>query len=82
MLWAYLWATHWADEFDKPCAAYAVDAGQIKSGLNRRLARSQASETDLIITRSAAAGLRGCDAGRYGAHRSHGRQRLHICPRP
>jgi len=55
ILWAYLWATHWADEFDKPCAAYAVDAGQIKSGLNRRLVRSQAGETDLIITRSAAA---------------------------
>ena len=51
---AYLWATHWADEFDKPCAAYAVDAGQIKSGLNRRLVRSQASETDLIITLVAA----------------------------
>jgi polysaccharide pyruvyl transferase WcaK-like protein len=58
ILWAYLWATHWADEFDKPCAAYAVDAGQIKSSLNRRLVRSQASETDLIITRSAAAAER------------------------
>ena len=58
LLWAYLWATHWADEFDKPCAAYAVDAGQIKSGLNRRLVRSQASETDLIITRAAAAAER------------------------
>ena len=58
MLWAYLWATHWADEFDKPCAAYAVDAGQIKSGLNRRLVRSQASETDLIIARAAAAAER------------------------
>jgi polysaccharide pyruvyl transferase WcaK-like protein len=58
ILWAYLWATHWADEFDKPCVAYAVDAGQIKSGLNRRLVRSQASETDLIITRAAAAAER------------------------
>jgi polysaccharide pyruvyl transferase WcaK-like protein len=58
LLWAYLWATHWADEYDKPCAAYAVDAGQIKSGLNRRLVRSQASETDLIITRAAAAAER------------------------
>ena len=55
LLWAYLWATHWADEFDKPCAAYAVDAGQIKSSLNRRLVRSQASETDLIVVRAAAA---------------------------
>jgi polysaccharide pyruvyl transferase WcaK-like protein len=58
LLWAYLWATHWADAYDKPCAAYAVDAGQIKSGLNRRLVRSQASETDLIITRAAAAAER------------------------
>ena len=58
LLWAYLWATHWADEYDKPCAAYAVDAGQIKSGFNRRLVRSQASETDLIITRAAAAAER------------------------
>jgi polysaccharide pyruvyl transferase WcaK-like protein len=58
LLWAYLWATHWADEYDKPCAAYAVDAGQIKSSLNRRLVRSQASETDLIIVRAAAAAER------------------------
>jgi polysaccharide pyruvyl transferase WcaK-like protein len=58
LLWAYLWATHWADEYDKPCAAYAVDAGQIKSGFNRRLVRSQASETDLIIARAAAAAER------------------------
>jgi polysaccharide pyruvyl transferase WcaK-like protein len=58
MLWAYLWATHWADEYDKPCAAYAVDAGEIKSGFNRRLLRSQASETDLIITRAPAAAER------------------------
>jgi polysaccharide pyruvyl transferase WcaK-like protein len=55
ILWAYLWATHWADEFDKPCAAYAVDAGQLKSRLNRHLVRTQASETDLIVARSAAA---------------------------
>jgi polysaccharide pyruvyl transferase WcaK-like protein len=58
LLWAYLWATHWADEFDKPCAAYAVDAGQIKSAFNRRLVRTQASETDLIITRAGAAAER------------------------
>lgn len=55
LLWAYLWATHWADEFDKPCAAYAVDAGQIGSSFNRRLVRTQASETDLIVVRAAAA---------------------------
>jgi polysaccharide pyruvyl transferase WcaK-like protein len=58
MLWAYLWTTHWAHEFAKPCVAYAVDAGEIKSGFNRRLVRSEASETGLIIARSAAAAER------------------------
>ncbi len=58
MLWCYLWTTHCAQQFGKPCVAYAVDAGELKSGLNRRLVRSQASETDLIITRSAAAAER------------------------
>lgn len=58
MLWAYLWTTHCADEMDKPCIAYAVDAGEIKSGLNRRLVRNEASKTDLIIARAAAAAER------------------------
>src|SRR5512143_2049675 len=31
LLWAYLWTTHCADKMDKPCAAYAVDAGEMKS---------------------------------------------------
>jgi polysaccharide pyruvyl transferase WcaK-like protein len=38
--------------------AYAVDAGEIRSGLNRRLVRSEASKTDLIIARAAAAAER------------------------
>ena len=63
MLWAYLWATHCAHEMGKPCVAYAVDAGELKSDLNRRLVRSQASETDLIITRSGAAAGRLRDWG-------------------
>lgn len=58
MLWAYLWTTYWADALDKPCMAYAVDAGEMKSSLNRRLVRSEASKTDLIITRAQAAAER------------------------
>jgi polysaccharide pyruvyl transferase WcaK-like protein len=58
MLWAYLWTTRCAHDMGKPCMAYAVDAGEIKSGLNRRLVRSEASKTDLIIARAAAAAER------------------------
>jgi polysaccharide pyruvyl transferase WcaK-like protein len=58
ILWAYLWATHCAHEMEKPCLAYAVDAGEIKSSLNRRLVRSEASKTDLIIARAQAAAER------------------------
>ena len=54
LLWAYLWATHCAHSMGKPCVAYAVDAGQL-SPTNRRLVRREASQTDLIITRSQAA---------------------------
>jgi polysaccharide pyruvyl transferase WcaK-like protein len=42
----------------KPCLAYAVDAGEIKSALNRRLVRREASKTSLIIARAAAAAKR------------------------
>src|SRR5512140_1615769 len=31
ILWAYLWATHCAHDMGKPCMAYAVDAGEMKS---------------------------------------------------
>jgi polysaccharide pyruvyl transferase WcaK-like protein len=58
ILWAYLWATHCAHEMEKPCLAYAVDAGEIKSSLNRRLVRSEASKTDMIIARAQAAAER------------------------
>lgn len=55
MLWQYLWTTASAWEMGKPCLAYAVDAGDIKSAFNRQLVRSQASKTSLIITRADAA---------------------------
>jgi polysaccharide pyruvyl transferase WcaK-like protein len=58
MLWAYLFTTRCADELGKPCLAYAVDAGEIKSALNRRLVRREASKTSLIIARAAAAAAR------------------------
>jgi polysaccharide pyruvyl transferase WcaK-like protein len=61
MLWAYLWTTKCAADMGKPILAYAVDAGKL-SDFNRRLVRSQASKTDLIITRAQAAAdrLRAC----------------------
>jgi len=58
LLWCYLWATRCADAMGKPCLAYAVDAGEIKSAFNRRLIRREASKTSLIITRAAAAAER------------------------
>lgn len=58
MLWGYLWTTRCADDLSKPCLAYAVDAGEIKSAFNRRLLRREASKTSLIITRAAAAAER------------------------
>jgi polysaccharide pyruvyl transferase WcaK-like protein len=58
MLWAYLWATRCAYDMGKPCLAYAVDAGEIQSAFNRRLMRSEANKTSLIIARAAAAAER------------------------
>src|SRR5512141_416475 len=58
MLWVYLWTTRCAAEMGKPCLAYAVDAGAIRTAFNRRLLRSEASKTSLIITRAAAAAER------------------------
>jgi polysaccharide pyruvyl transferase WcaK-like protein len=58
MLWAYLWTTRCAHAMGKPCLAYAVDAGELRLALNRRLVRSEASKTGLIITRAAAAAER------------------------
>lgn len=58
LLWAYLWTTRCANDMGKPSLAYAVDAGELKSAFNRRLVRSEASKTSLIITRAAAAAER------------------------
>jgi len=57
LLWYFLWATHCAAVGDTPCLAYAVDAGQLRPR-NQRLVGRYASETDLIVTRSAAAAER------------------------
>lgn len=54
LLWYFLWATRCAAVHETPCIAYAVDAGQLRPR-NERLVRRQASRTDLIVTRSAAA---------------------------
>jgi polysaccharide pyruvyl transferase WcaK-like protein len=55
LLWLYLWTTRCAAELGKPCLAYAVDAGEIKSAFNRRLLRGEANKTSLIVARAAAA---------------------------
>jgi polysaccharide pyruvyl transferase WcaK-like protein len=51
LLWAFLWATKSAHRHNKPCLAYAVDAGELSS-VNRWLVKREASKTDLIITRT------------------------------
>jgi polysaccharide pyruvyl transferase WcaK-like protein len=58
LLWLFLWSTHCAGDDRKPCLAYAVDAGELRSPLNRLLTRKEASKTGLIIARSAAAAER------------------------
>jgi polysaccharide pyruvyl transferase WcaK-like protein len=57
LLWYFLWATRCAVSSGKPCLAYAVDAGELKP-FNRWLVRREASKTDLIVARSAAAAER------------------------
>ena len=57
LLWYFLWATRCAAVEDIPSLAYAVDAGQLRPR-NQRLVRREASRTDLIVVRSAAAGER------------------------
>jgi polysaccharide pyruvyl transferase WcaK-like protein len=57
LLWYFLWATRCAHAAGRPCLAYAVDAGQLRP-LNRWLVKREGSNTDLIITRSAAAAER------------------------
>jgi polysaccharide pyruvyl transferase WcaK-like protein len=51
LLWAFLWATNSSNRHEKPCVAYAVDAGEL-SRFNRWLVKREASKTDLIITRT------------------------------
>lgn len=53
LLYYFLWATHCAHAFGKPCLAYAVDVGRA-SPLNRWLIRHEASKTDLLVTRTCA----------------------------
>ncbi len=55
MLWCYLWTTYCAHVAGRPSLAYAVDAGEIKSGFNRWLMRHEASQPTKIIARAAAA---------------------------
>lgn len=51
LLWAFLWATRCASQYNIPCVAYAVDAGSL-SRFNKYLVKREASKTDLIITRT------------------------------
>jgi hypothetical protein len=51
LLHYFLWATHCAHAFGKPCLTYAVDVGKA-SPLNRWLIRQEASKTDLLLTRT------------------------------
>jgi polysaccharide pyruvyl transferase WcaK-like protein len=54
LLKAYLWATSWAKEYDKPCIAYAIDSGHL-SEINKKRVKKEASKTGLIIVRTQAA---------------------------
>lgn len=58
LLWLYLWATRCAHAAGKLSLTYAVDAGEVRSPFNRRLVRTEASKTDLIIVRARAAAER------------------------
>jgi polysaccharide pyruvyl transferase WcaK-like protein len=51
LLWAFLWTTRCAKNYNIPCVAYAVDAGDLSS-FNKFLVKREASKTDLIITRT------------------------------
>lgn len=54
LLWAFLWTTRCAYMRNKPCLAYAVDAGAL-SAFNKCCVRREASKTALIITRTQSA---------------------------
>jgi len=51
LLWAFLWTSKNANKYDKPCLAYAVDAGELSTS-NQDRVRREASKTELIITRT------------------------------
>ena len=57
LLWAFLWSTRQARALGKASLAYAVDAGKL-SASNAKRVKKEASKTDLIITRTAAAAER------------------------
>jgi len=58
LLWYFMWTTHCAHVMHKPCLAYAVDAGEIRSPISRQWARREANRTGLIVARSQAAAER------------------------
>jgi polysaccharide pyruvyl transferase WcaK-like protein len=82
MLWAYLWTTRCADDMGKPCLAYAVDAGEIKSARNRQLMRREASKTSLIITRATAAAERLRSLGVTAPLEATADNAFNFCPDP
>ncbi|MDI6643768.1 MAG: polysaccharide pyruvyl transferase family protein [Methanobacteriaceae archaeon] len=51
LLTAFLWTTKYAYKYNKPCVAYAVDAGHL-SPSNMKKVKNDASKTSLIITRT------------------------------
>lgn len=51
LLWAFLWGTACARRRNKPCLAYAVDAGQLKP-LNQHLLGREPCQPDAVITRN------------------------------
>ncbi|GAB4309672.1 MAG: hypothetical protein Kow0019_06940 [Methanobacteriaceae archaeon] len=51
LLNAFLWTTKYAYKYNKPCIAYAVDAGHL-SPSNKKKVKKEASKTSLIITRT------------------------------
>jgi polysaccharide pyruvyl transferase WcaK-like protein len=57
LLWAFLSTSKYAHSYGKPSLAYAVDAGELSKGNERRVKRD-ASKTSMIITRTNAAAQR------------------------
>jgi polysaccharide pyruvyl transferase WcaK-like protein len=62
LLWAFLSASKYAHSYGKPSLAYAVDAGELSKGNEKRVKRD-ASKTSMIITRTNAAAQRLRDWG-------------------